>query len=127
MSELKFLTDEHVAKAIVDQLRKRNIDVIRCEEAGMKNASDSELLEYATEHGYVLLSMDDDVTRLDAQWREAGKQHTGIFFAPMAQFHGQSGIGAIVTFCVEWAELMEDETGTLEDDIHGRLFYIKKP
>ena len=126
MSILKLFTDEHIAKAIVDQLRKYNIGVVRCEEVGMKNADDSELLEYATEQGYVLLSMDDDVTRLDVQWRDVGRQHTGIFYAPMAQFQGQSGIGAIVTFCAEWAELIEDGTGTLEDDIHGKLFYIKK-
>jgi uncharacterized protein (DUF433 family) len=126
MSKLKIFTDEHVSKAIAEQLQRRDIDVLRCEDAGMKTAADSELLEYATTNNYVLLSMDDDVTRLHAEWIEAGKNHGGIFYAPMAQFSGAQGIGPIVMFCEEWAELIEDGTGTLAENIHSQLLYVKK-
>ena len=126
MSELKLFTDEHISKAIVEQLRRHVIDVLRCEDVGMKAADDSQLLEYATENGYALLSMDDDVTRLHAEWVQAGKSHGGIFYAPMAQFWGQQGIGPIVRFCTEWAALIEDGAGTLAEHIHNQLLYIRK-
>ena len=126
MSILKFFTDEHIAKAIVDQLTNRNIDVVRCEDVGMKSADDSKLLEHATQNGYTLLSMDNDVTRLHHEWIDAGKQHNGIFYAPMAEFQGQQGIGAIVRECALWAELVEGGAGTLEKDVHNRLLCIER-
>jgi hypothetical protein len=126
MSELKLFTDEHVSKAIVEQLRRRGLAMLRCEDVGMKAVDDSQLLEYATENGYVLLSMDDDVTRLHAEWVQAGKRHGGIFYAPMAQFSGQQGVGPIVRFCTEWATLIEAGVGTLAEHIHNQLLYVKK-
>lgn len=125
MSDLKFFTDEHIAKVIVNQLRQLDIDVLRCEDVGMKSADDSTLLEYATQNGYALLSMDEDVTRLHSEWVKAGKQHGGIFYAPMEQFKGQKGIGPIVRDCAEWTELIETGAGTLSEDIHNRLRFIK--
>ncbi len=125
MSKLRFFTDEHIDKAIVTQLRRRGVDVLRCEDCGMKSAADSELLEYATQNGYVLLSMDDDVTRLHVEWVEDGKPHGGIFYVPMAQFQGQAGIGMIVRFCTEFAELIEGGAGDL-DDVQNQLVFIEK-
>jgi hypothetical protein len=126
MSQLKFFTDEHIGKAVVEQLRRRGIDVLRCEDVDMKGVDDSRLLEYATEHGYALLSMDDDVTTLHAECVKAGKLHCGIFYAPMAQFSGPQGIGPIVLFCAEWAELIGDDADDLAENIHNRLIYIPK-
>lgn len=126
MPILKFFTDEHISKALIEQLRRRGVDVLRCEDVGMKAAHDSELLAYAAEHGYTLLSMDDDVTKLHRQWAEAGRIHSGIFFAPMVQFSGPQGIGPIVLFCAEWAELIGDDAAELESSIHNRLIYVSK-
>ena len=36
MSELRFFTDEHVHKAVVEELRKRGVDVVRVEDMGWK-------------------------------------------------------------------------------------------
>ena len=124
MSRLKFFTDEHMSKAIVEQLRLRGVDVLRCEDVGMKAVDDSRLLEYATENGYVLLSMDDDVTKLHAEWVKTGKRHKGIFYAPMTHFGGQAGIGPIVLFCAEWAALVGDSADDLAENIHNRLIFI---
>jgi hypothetical protein len=126
MSKLRIFTDEHISKAIVEQLQRRDIDVLRCEDVGLKTAEDYELLEYATENGYVLLSMDDDVTRLHMEWIEVGKNHGGIFYAPMSQFSGAQGIGPLVRFCEEWANLIESGAGTLDEHIHSQLLYVKK-
>jgi hypothetical protein len=126
MATLRIFTDGHIPRAVVDQLRLRGIDVLRCEDVGLKAASDRELLEYATERGYVLLSMDDDVTRLHAEWITAGRTHGGIFYAPMAQFQGQQGIGPLVLFCSAWNARLQQGGGTLEDHLHTQLLFITK-
>lgn len=126
MSKLKFFTDEHINKAVVTQLRRRSIKVVRCEDIGMKSKADTELLEYAALNGYALLSMDDDVTRLHTQWLREGRHHAGIFYAPMSQFQGEAGIGPIVQTCAAFAELIEGDAGTLERDIYDQLYYIEK-
>ncbi len=115
-SKLKIFTDEHIDSAIVDQLRRAGIDVLRCEDIGMKSADDSELLTYAAQNGYSLLSMDDDVTRLHIEYMQAGKHHKGIFFAPMARFQGRDGIGPIVRYCKQHSYA----------DVRDRLLYVKK-
>ncbi len=126
MSKLKIFTDEHVSKAIVEQLQRRGIETLRCEEAGMKTADDRDLLEFAAEQGYVLLSMDDDVTRLHVEWLRTGKHHSGIIYAAMAQFSGQAGVGPIVRFCATWSDVIEDGVATLTEHIHDQLLYVRK-
>ena len=126
MSKLKFFTDEHMDKAVAIQLRQRGIDVLRCEDIGMKSATDNELLEYASQNGYALLSMDDDVTRLHAESIRENKFHGGIFYAPMALFQGQAGIGPIVRYCAEFASLIEGGAGDMEADIHNQLLFIER-
>jgi hypothetical protein len=126
MSKLKIFTDEHIGKAVVEQLQRRGVDVLRCEDVDMKGVDDRRLLEYAAEHGYALLSMDDDVTILHTEWVKAKKPHCGIFYAPMAQFFGPQGIGPIVLFCAEWADLIGGDADELAENIHNQLLYIKK-
>ena len=48
---IAFYTDTHIAKAVALQLRGHGIDVIRCEQVGLADASDVRHLEYATQHG----------------------------------------------------------------------------
>ena len=73
---IKFYTDEHVAKAVVQGLRQRGADVLTVSEAGLLGASDEEHL--ARKEGRVLFTQDDDFLRLHA----AGVEHTGIAYAP---------------------------------------------
>jgi hypothetical protein len=70
--------------------------------------------------------MDVDVTRLDKEWQAAGKRHGGIFYGLMAQLQGEAGIGAIVRYCAGYAELIEYGVGTVEEDVHNRVFRIKE-
>ena len=56
---LKFYLDTHVAKAVAEQLRISGLDVIRCEEVGMSDASDEDHLAYATREQRIILSQDD--------------------------------------------------------------------
>jgi predicted nuclease of predicted toxin-antitoxin system len=75
---LKFYFDTHIARVVAEQRRARGVDVVRCEEVGMAQASDKEHLEYATEQGRIMVSQDEDYARLDAYWRQAGRTHAGI-------------------------------------------------
>lgn len=52
--------DEHIPKAITDGLRERGVDVMTVQEDGLTGASDSEVLDRATELRYVVVTYDDD-------------------------------------------------------------------
>ena len=79
MSErIKFYTDEHVPKAVINGLRQRGADVMTTKEAGLLGAADEAHLAFARNEHRVIVSQDDDFIRLHA----AGKQHSGIAFFP---------------------------------------------
>jgi len=85
--EIKFYTDEHVPKAIVKGLRRRGVDVLTTQEAGMMGASDEEHLVFAMTQGRVIITQDDDFLRLHAK----GVKHGGIVYA-----HQQTSIADII-------------------------------
>ncbi|MDQ7025261.1 MAG: DUF5615 family PIN-like protein [Anaerolineae bacterium] len=124
MSKLKFFTDTHIPKQVTTQLRNRQVNVIRCQDVGLEDADDDVLLAYAIDNGCAMLSLDDDFTKLHLHYSQSGNSHKGIFYGAMKQFQGQ--IGAIVTFCAMYTELIESGVGTLEDDIHNKLIYLRK-
>lgn len=74
---IRFYTDENVARAVVDGLRRRSVDVLTCQEAGMMGAMDEDHLEFATERQRVIFSQDDDFLRLHAK----GISHAGVVYA----------------------------------------------
>lgn len=74
---IRFYTDEHVARAVIQGLRQRGIDVLTVPEAGMMGATDEEHLALAHREGRVIFSQDDDFLRLAA----AGAPHAGIVYA----------------------------------------------
>ena len=75
---IQFYTDEHVAKAVVQGLRQRGVDVQTVSEAGLRGASDQDHLSWAYQHQRVLLTQDTDFLRLHA----SGLPHAGIVYAP---------------------------------------------
>ncbi|MBE0689663.1 MAG: DUF5615 family PIN-like protein [Anaerolineae bacterium] len=121
--KLKFYTDTHIPKAVAVQLRKRGVEVVRCEEVGMAAAKDAEHLTYATEQDCVLITHDDDFTRLDAEWRANNRPHGGIIYC-LPHVQGTQGVGRIVTICAEYAELIAQGAGTYEEDIANRIIFV---
>ena len=85
--QLKFYLDEHVPRAVAEGLRRRGIDVLRAQEAGMLEAADEEHLALALREGRVVVTQDADLLRLHA----AGRAHAGIVYAPQG-----TPIGAII-------------------------------
>ncbi len=70
--------DEHVHSAVSQGLRRRGVDVLTTQEAGLLSVSDEEHLKFAAEAGCVIFTQDADFLRLHA----AGFSHHGIVYAP---------------------------------------------
>lgn len=115
----KFFTDTHVAKSVALQLRKQGIDIQRCEEAGLAEASDSELLAFATEHERVMLSCDDDFRDLHFVWLAEGKRHHGIIKLDQEK-HCQH-IGQIVKIVMLFYVLVDDISDCADKYYEGEV------
>jgi predicted nuclease of predicted toxin-antitoxin system len=74
VAEIKFYMDEHVPAAVTAGLRKRGVDVLTAQEAGMVEATDEDHFVLATNQGRVIFTQDADFLRLHA----AGIEHAGI-------------------------------------------------
>jgi len=76
-AQIRFYLDEHVARAVALGLRRRGIDVLTVQEAGLTGESDLSHLALAAVQGRVIFTQDDDFLRLHAQ----GIPHAGIVYA----------------------------------------------
>ncbi len=74
--KVRFYTDEHVSRAVVNGLRNRGADVLTTKEAEMLGASDEEHVALASEQGRVIFAQDDDFLKLHAE----GVNHSGIVY-----------------------------------------------
>jgi predicted nuclease of predicted toxin-antitoxin system len=121
---LKFYFDTHIAKQVALQLRNKGVDVVRCEEVSMAEASDLEHLEYAVKEDRVLVSMDEDFHQLHIQWLAEDKHHTGIFWILQRVGRGKTALGIMVKELSEYHQLVEQGAGSVERDFHNQIFYI---
>ena len=109
---IKFFTDTHIAKQVAIQLNALGIDVVRCQDVGLEDASDEVLLAYAVEHERAMLTKDDDFLTLHSEYQEDKRDHFGIFYCP---YRDRPVIGLIVTTCREYHELVSSGAGTIND------------
>src|SRR3972149_1011796 len=75
---IRFHLDENASGAVALALRHRGIDVSTAVEAKLLGAEDIEHLRFAQFHNRVVVSHDDDFTRLHAD----GVDHAGICYSP---------------------------------------------
>jgi len=116
MGIIKFYTDANIDKQVAIQLRQRGIEVIRCQDVGMENASDEEHFDYAIENQLSIITKDSDFRDLHYEYLNEGKQHFGIFLCSNCQVEAT---GRIVSGCLIYFQLIE----SLEDVIN-ELFEI---
>src|SRR3989304_6603897 len=90
--------DEHVPFAVTQGLRRRGVDVLTVQEAGMHAASDEEHLALALSQGRVIFTQDADFLRLHA----SGVNHAGIAYAPQ-----QTPVGDMIRGLILIAEVLE--------------------
>ena len=88
MAEIRYLADEHIARAVRRALRRRGIGVVSPAEVGLLGAADTDYLAYAREQGYVVVTHDADFLRLHA----AGEAHAGIVYCEQ----GSRSVGELV-------------------------------
>jgi predicted nuclease of predicted toxin-antitoxin system len=101
---LKFYTDEHVPRAVIEGLRRRGLDVLSTQEAGMLGASDEEHLALAASEGRIIFTQADDFLRLHAR----GISHCGIVYARQQTPIGVMVRGLMLVYEVLDAEEMRD-------------------
>lgn len=77
MAKIRYYTDEHVSRAVINGLRQRGVDVLSVPEAHRIGTADNEQLAFALAEGRVLLTYDTDYLALHA----AGVSHAGIVYA----------------------------------------------
>jgi hypothetical protein len=95
MSQIRYLLDEHIPRAVAEALRRRDIDVVRATDAGLRRGRDERYLRYARETGRVLVIQDRDFLRL-----QAANEHLGIVISPAGP-HNVRGL-------IEWLCLIHD-------------------
>ena len=93
-SNITFYLDEHFSKALADGLRRRGVDVVTTTEAKNLGVTDVGQLEYAIEHGRVLVTKDDDFLSIHS----SGGEHKGIVFVRHNRSLGGSDQGTVVDF-----------------------------
>ena len=80
MSLTIYLDDCSDHNRLIDSLTEVGHTVIAPRVAGTKGWDDSDHLEYAATHGYLLLTYNPaDFLRLHRDWQEQGRKHSGIF------------------------------------------------
>lgn len=123
MSAFKLLADENIAVAVINQLISRDIDITRVRHVMPEGTPDPELLEYAHENGYALLTHDQKIARHIATRHREGKGHAGVFIA-RKHLQGEHGIGTILTSILEYHALIAAGAGTVQDDVVNHVKYI---
>lgn len=108
MAKIRFYTDEHVSKAVVNGLRQRNVDVLTVPEAGTLGASDEEHMKLAREVGRVIFTQDSDFLRLAAD-----AEHLGIVYTAQ-----NTTIGEIVNGLTLIHQVLE------VDEMIGRIEFL---
>lgn len=118
---VKFYTDEHVAASIVRQLREKGVDIVSCQEVGNLGIPDVEQLQYAVQQQRTVITGDADFLRLDSQWRNEGKRHSGIIHI---KFNHPDQMGPIVAWITFLCEAVNTGAADLERDVYNRVQYV---
>jgi hypothetical protein len=82
--------DVHIDRAIVGQLRLRDVEALTAQQDGSDRLSDEELLERASRSGRPILTHDIHFLAMAENWQRLGRPFCGLIFAhPMQVSIGQ--------------------------------------
>src|ERR1044072_6981872 len=100
---MRFFFDEHVSRPAAHELVKRGFDIAHVLEVGMKSASDPAVLEYAMEHGRILVTRNyRDFAPLVQLLNSQGRSFPGVLFIPHSI--SQRDTGGHVRAIEAWVE-----------------------
>jgi hypothetical protein len=77
--------DVHVDRAIVGQLRLRQVDVLTAQEDGTDRLKDDQLLEHASKLGRPLMTHDIRFRAMAENWQVQGRPFCGLIFGHLMQ------------------------------------------
>jgi hypothetical protein len=77
---VRLYLDVHVDKAIHDQLRLREVDVLRAQDDGAAELTDEDLLQRVTGLDRLLFTQDIRFKALAEQWQREGRPFAGLLF-----------------------------------------------
>jgi len=78
---IAFYTDENVDQRIIHGLRRRGVEVLTAQEAGLRGTlPDVQHLEFAVAQGRALLTADTDLLEIADQWNTQGRSLQGVVF-----------------------------------------------
>ncbi len=123
MSTFKLLAYENTAAAVTDQLAGKGVETRRVSDVLSEDAPNPDILAYAHDNEYALLTHDEQITAHIATRHRNGLAHAGVFIAGH-HLQGRHGIGTIVTFIMEYHELIVAGTGNVPDDIFNQIIYL---
>ena len=116
MGTIKFLTDEDFNNIAVRGIRAKlpGLDLLRVQEAGLRMASDREVMKIAAESGRVVLSHDERTMADAAVSRiNAGLKMPGLFLVPQ-----RTDVGRIIAAVILLAECSR------ENEWQDRIEYL---
>ncbi|HEX3391443.1 MAG TPA: DUF5615 family PIN-like protein [Solirubrobacteraceae bacterium] len=89
---MKILLDEHMPRAIAEQLRARSYDAIAVtERSDLRGLSDPDLFERAQDMGRAIVTYNvDDFLDLDREFRAADRAHAGVILVSSRRFPRKS-------------------------------------
>jgi hypothetical protein len=99
--------DVHVPQAIIDQLRRKGVDVLTAIEDDRATLPDEQLLERSTELGRVLFTQDIRFRVLAEKWQREGQEFRGLLFghqlgAALGRFVSDLELIAMASDADEW-------------------------
>jgi hypothetical protein len=87
-------TDENVDRRIIGGLRRRGVDVLTAQDAGLLGSlPDEQHLAFAAGQRRLLLTSDADLLAIAHAWNTAGRVHAGVVFYHQAW----TSLGHVVT------------------------------
>jgi hypothetical protein len=125
LNTFKLLADENIATAVIDQLASQGVEIRRVTHILPEGAPAPVVLAYALENGYALLTHDEQITDHITTRHREGIGHAGVFIAGH-RLQGDRGIGIIVTFILDYHELIAEGAGTLQDDVYNLSFLFEE-
>lgn len=118
------MTDEHVANAIYEQLKQRDVQIVRLIDSLPTGTPDPDVLEYCHQHNYALITLDERIQGHIKERLENGDEHAGVFIGG-SHLQGSKGIGIIVNFIAFYHDMIQEGAATVEDDVYNQIVFIR--
>jgi hypothetical protein len=77
---VSYYFDQHIRRAICEQLRRRGVDILTTQEDGTETSTDETILERATSIGRVMHTYDARFKGLAEEWLRQGRTFAGLIF-----------------------------------------------